>query len=311
MLTEKTLRRLLWAMAQPRTFYVLGAGASYGLIPVTKDLRRIIKAEYHSIGVYPVTRASWSPLFERVIGEVSPYEDDLEEILLTHMPHEALEFLAQRALWRPSSDVVPPQYAVFEFVPAPATLFNFNLDGLASLHCSHRHVVLEPHGRVDVPWLEHEDYRELLEGAVVYEVRVPHLTPKLLPGPEPEDITLGPSYTEAQRLIRRARAMIILGYSFGQRGTTFDDTQSFEFLAALLKNHHCPVLVISTTPAELTERLRDRLSTYDVHSIPLRWELFSGLLLASINPVEGISPHWCAKRLRSLVYAYERGLDAM
>jgi hypothetical protein len=298
-------------MAQPRTFYVLGAGASYGLIPVTKSLRQIIKAEYHSVGVYPVTRASSSPLFERVIGEIAPYEDDLQEILLTHMPEEALDFLAQRALWRPSSDVNPPQYAVFEFVPASATFFNFNLDGLASLHCSHRHIVLEPHGRIDVPWLEHEGYQDLLEGTVVYEVRVPHLAPKLLPGPEPEDITRGPSYTEAQKLFRHAQAMIILGYSFGQRSTIFDDKQSFEFLAALLKSHPRPVLVISTTPAELTERLRDRLSTYNVHSISLRWELFSGLLLASIDPAEGISPHWCAKRLRSLAYAYERGLDAM
>ena len=76
MLTEKTLRRLLWGMSQPRTFYVLGAGASYGLIPVTKDLRRSIETEYHSPGVYQVTRAPPSPLFERLIGEISPNEDD-------------------------------------------------------------------------------------------------------------------------------------------------------------------------------------------------------------------------------------------
>ena len=52
MITEKALGQLLWAMSQPHTFYVLGAGASYGLIPVTKGLRRVIEAEYHSVGVY-------------------------------------------------------------------------------------------------------------------------------------------------------------------------------------------------------------------------------------------------------------------
>lgn len=215
------------------------------------------------------------------------------------MPYKALDFLVQRALWRPSSDVIPPQYAVFEFVPAPATFFNFNLDGLARLYCSHRHTVLEPHGRIDVPWFEHKDYRKLLEGTLVYEARIPHLTPKLLPGPEPEEITVGRSYAEAQKLIFHARAMIILGYSFGERGATFDDKQSFEFVVALLKDHSRPVVVISPTPVELTERLRDRLSTYNVHSFPLRWELFSGLLLASINPIEGINPYWCSRRLRS------------
>jgi hypothetical protein len=246
-----------------------------------------------------------------VIGKISGHEDDLQELLLTHMPHEALDLLAQRALWRPSSDVIPPQYGVFEFVPAPAAFFNFNLDGLASRHCSHRHIVLEPHGRIDLPWLEHEDYRELLEGTVVYGVRVPHITPKLLPSPERDDITLSRAYEAAQKLFRHAGAMIILGYSFGQREAAFDDIRSFEFLATLLKIHPCPVLIISIAPAELAERLRDRLSTNNVYGIALRWELFSGLLLASINPAEGITPYWCATRVRRLAYAYERGLDAM
>jgi len=312
MITEKTLRRLLWAMSQPRTFYVLGAGASYGLIPVTKDLRRIIEAEYHSVGVYSTTSVPSSPLFERLIGRISPYEDDFRTILLTHMRPGALDLLAQRALWRPRSDVVPPQYAVFDFVPSPATLFNFNLDGLASLYCGPRHNVLEPHGRIDEPWFECEDYyRELVKAAVVYEVRIPHLTPKLLPAPEPEDIALGSTYATARKLFRHARAMVILGYSFGQTDTMFDDAQSFEFVVTLVKERPCPVFVISPTPHELGERLRDRLSTYSVHGISLRWELFSGLLLASTNPIEGINARWCDKRLQRLVREYGSALDAI
>lgn len=311
MITEKALRQLLWAMSQPHTFYVLGAGASYGLIPVTKGLRRAIEAEYHSVGVYQIAPYKSSPLFERLIGPISPHEQDLREVLLTHMPPSALNLLAQRALWRPRSDVAPPQYAVFDLVPSLATLFNFNLDGLASLHCGQRHIVLEPHGRIDQTWLEREDYRKLLEATVVYEVRIPHLTPKLLPAPEPHDIALGPTYIRARWLLHRARAMIILGYSFGQTNGVFDDAQSFEFIVTLLKQHPCPILVLSPTPDELAARLRDRLSTYNVHGISTRWEVLARLFLASTKLPEGIGLRWCHKRLVNLVRAYGRALDAL
>lgn len=308
--TVVALRRFLWAVAQPRTFYVLGAGASYGLIPVTTGLRNIIEKEYHSIGIYPAVKEHPSPLFERMIGTIPSHEQDIRRQLLTHMPHGALDLLTQRALWRPKTDLIPPQYGFFELTPSPATIFNFNLDGLASLHCAHRHIVLEPHGRIDDLWFERADFKALLEGTIAYGLSLPHLSAKVLPSPEADGITLRPPYVKAQALLPYARAIIILGYSFGQRSNEFDDSNSLEFFVTLFKRNPRPILVISPTPLELVERLRDRLQTSNVHDVPMRWEVFSGLLMD--NLVSDQQPRFKGRDagLRRLLYDYESRLDA-
>lgn len=267
---HKRIQCLLRAMCQPRTFYLLGAGASYGLVPVTEDMRSIIESEYHSVGVYPTTPLPPSPLFKRVIGEIFPFEQDIQKLILAYMSPAALDLLTQRALWIPNNNVIPPQYAVFEVVGSPATLCNFNLDGLASLHCGHRHSVIEMHGRIDRPWLEHPNYRELRDAAVIYGIQTPHLTPKLLPQPEPADTASHLSYMRAKQLFHFSHTVIILGYSFGQRSDGFDDTQSLEFFVSLMKRYPRPVFVVSPTPHDLAEMLRDKISSHHVYGISLR-----------------------------------------
>ena len=191
------LRKLLWAMRQSRTFYILGAGTSYGLIPITHEMRRNIESDFHSVGVYETSPAPSSQLFERIFGVIPEYERDIRKVLLTHMPLGALDLLTQRALWRPSDGVVPPQYAVFDVVGASATLCNFNLDGLASAHCSHRHYVLEMHGRIDSLRFERQNYDDLLEATVVYGIRLAHLQSQ-------ENLQL--SGAEVARALRRRSA---------------------------------------------------------------------------------------------------------
>ena len=307
---RRILRGLLWAMCQSRTFYVLGAGASYGLIPVTQEMRRLIEGDYHSVGVYQTDPAPHSQLFERLFGTIPRHERDIRKILLTHIPPGALDLLAQRALWRPSDGTVPPQYAVFDVVGFPATLCNFNLDGLASDYCGHRHHVLEMHGRIDSLRFERMNYDELLEATVVYGIRLPHLTPKLMPQVEPEAITLQPTYAYARRLFRYAPAVIILGYSFGQRNDGFDDKHSFEYIASLLRVSPRPVFVVSPTPHDLAGLLRDALSWRYVFGLPLRWELFSGAVLANVDPIQGMGTKWLHTNLDRVVRSYQTALDA-
>jgi hypothetical protein len=297
-------------MCQSRTFYVLGAGASYGLIPVTQEMRDIIESDFHSVGVYETTPAPYSQLFERIFGIIRQDERNIRKLLLTHMPLGALDLLAQRALWRPSNGVVPPQYAVFDIVGSPAILCNFNLDGLASAHCSHRHYVLEMHGRIDSLRFERLNYEELLEAAVVYGIHFPHLTPKLMPQVEPENIVLQPAYAQAKALFPYAQAAIILGYSFGNRSDGFDDKYSFEYLSSLLKSHPRPVFVVSPTPHDLAELLRDKLSWKYVFGVALRWEVFSGVVLANADPVQGMRTICLDINLDRVIRSYEAALDA-
>lgn len=298
-------------MCQRRTFYILGAGASYGLVPVTQQMRRSVEADYHSVGVYPTVPAARSELFERVIGPIAEYESDISRILLTHIPKAALDLAAQKAIWRPSNGLVPPQYAVFDVVGSPATLCNFNLDGLASNYCGQRHIVLEMHGRIDTRIFELLDYKELLEAAVVYDTQIPHLTPKLMPQVEPESIVRQPEYERASALLCKAPAVVILGYSFGQRSDGLDDRYSFEYFTAILKRTPRPVFVVSPTPRDLAEMLRDTLTANCVFDVPLRWELFSGALLSNVDPVKGMSAQWLRSKLDDVFRSYDIALDAL
>jgi len=307
---RRLLQGLLWAMSQPRTFYVLGSGASYGLVPVTQQMRRFIEDEYHSIGAYPISPAPYSALFERVVGHISEDENDLRTILLNHMPLGTLDFLSQRALWTLIQEAVPPQYAVFSVLGSPSTILNFNLDGLARAYCRHRHFILEVHGSIDRPWFEHVDYRELLEATVMYDVAIPHLTPKLLPSPEPVGITEALKYDIARRLFPLAPAVVIVGYSFGRRHDTFDDARSFEWLINLLQAHPRAIFVVSPTPDEVVQALRDRLSSYNVFGLSLRWEVFSATVMAASHPIGGLRSRWCDQQLDEFVSNYERSLGA-
>ena len=294
------LRRLLQTMRQPRTFYLLGAGTSYGIVPTTQEMRQRIVDAYHDVGVYDVTPAPPSALFDRLIGEVRD-ETDLREMLLTHMPHAVLDLLSQHALWTPNRTVVPVQYALFDIVAAPATLFTFNLDGLASAYCRRRHEVLEPHGVIDHPWFDDDEiYRELLDGAAWYGVAAPHLTPKVLPAPELPDVILGAAYVRARQVFPRSRALIVAGYSFGDRGGILDDAPSFEFFASVLQAHPRPVYIVSGNPYELAERLRECVRSDAVYPLALRWERFTGFLLARSDPVYGLKADWTSRELDEL-----------
>lgn len=305
----RLLRGLLWAISQTRTFYILGAGASYGLLPITQDLRRNIESAFHSVGVYQTAPATHGQLFERLFGNISKNEPNIRKLLLTHMPPGALDFLVQHALSPSIDGIIPSQYAVFDVVGAPSTLCNFNLDGLASKYCGHRHDVLEMHGRVDSALAEKTRFSDLLEATVVYGVCFPHITPKLLPQVEPATITHWPVYSQAGELFKYARAVVILGYSFGQRSGGFDDIHSFRYFVSLLKSNPLPVFVVSPTPYDLAELLRDALSWRYVYGVALRWEFFSAAVLANVGSFGRIGKNW-RDILRHIIRDYEAALDA-
>jgi hypothetical protein len=306
MLERRTLRRLLWTMSQARTFYVIGSGASFGLVPMTPQLRSFVATEYDRIGIYPAVPTARSALFHRVIGCPT-----VETSLLPNIAPGTLDILVQSGLlWKPANRIVPPQYAVFDVVGRPSTIFSFNLDGLASAYCNGRHKVLEPHGTIDRIWLDAPDYRELLYGTAAYGLQLPHITPKLLPAPEPTRITQGVAYQRAPKLFVQAPALVLVGYSFGRWQDTFDDAESFEYFVDLLRWRPRPTLILSPSPAELADLLQQRLSRRDVYPLAVHWEIFSSALLGIADPQRRIAPIWFDRQLNEFNRAYSRDLDA-
>jgi hypothetical protein len=279
-------------MSQPRTFYVLGAGASFGLVPMTPQLRSFVESEYDEIGIYPASPIPRSPLFDRVVGEVRVDPRDFRRLLLRNIAPGTLDLLVQRGLWRPVHGIVPPQYAVFDVVGRPSTIFSFNVDGLALAYCGGKHCVLEPHGTIDRLRPESPKYEEMLEATAAYDLVLPHITPKLLPAPEPSRITEGPAYKLAWDLFTQSPALLLIGYAFGRYQDTCDDTESFEYFIDLLRTRPRPTLILSPNPEELVDVLQQRLCSRRVYGLVIRWEVLSGVVLDMADPRRGIATCW-------------------
>ena len=307
----KGLQRLLRAMAQPRTFYVIGAGASYGLVPTTAQMRSAVERDYHAFGMYPTKLSHVSALHDRIIGRASPdfenFEPAIREMFLQTIRPPALDFLVQKTLYLPLEAIVPPQYAIFDAVGAPATLFSFNLDGLATRFCRHKHIVLEPHGRVDHLWFE-DNPNAWLTATLAFDVKLPYVTPKLLPSPEPAHITRTYAYQRARCLLPLSPAVVIVGYSFGRTSNGMDDSESWRFFVRELKALRCPVFVVSPTPSELVGMLREAMSIKSVFGVPLFWETFSTCLIVAARAA-GLPANWCDQDLNRLIDRYERALE--
>jgi hypothetical protein len=153
--------------------------------------------------------------------------------------------------------------------------FNFNLDGLASRHLDRRHVVLEAHGSIDHEFANDAD---LIDATVAYDLEVPRIRHKILPGREPLTVTQGNAYRGALALFPRASALIFIGYSFGQFQGRIDDIESFLFLMELEKMHRKPVCVVGPSPGDVAERIESEIREKLVTEVPARWEILAAAI---------------------------------
>jgi hypothetical protein len=294
-------------MAQPNTFYVLGAGTSAGLVPFTTATRAFIREQYIQLGIYPVTtgRPS-SPLHDRVARWHGKGKYELADLLLDYIPASTLELLAQKA-WSPYQDPnTPPQYATLRKVGAPGVFFNLNLDGLAKFYLRGCHAVFEPHGTVDRLWTRDIGFEERLEWSL--DAVLPPIRPKVLPGPEPSVTTSTPAYIDARPYLRSAPAVVIWGYSFGAFHSRMDDIESFEYLVDNQARACSPIFVVSPDPEPVAVNLEDRLRSNRIVPIALYWDTFSRILMDLMGPLETILDWLSASKVGQLVSLYERAV---
>jgi hypothetical protein len=304
----ENLRTFLDSMLRPRGFYILGAGASSGLVPFTPELRDEIKRTYWSIGMYPATAAPRTELFKRVVaGYQGGAFWDSQEAALQHITTGALDLLVQKQLSYPLRQAIPAQYQFLRSVGAPSLFFSFNLDGLAKACLGDVHVVLEPHGTVDREWTEAPDFDTLLEWAL--DIELPHLRPKLLPGPEPTSITGSVPYLRARNWIRRAPSVSLIGYSFGKNDRGHDDEESFEYVIEHVTATSCVLFVVSPDPFELAALIEERLRSKRVLPVALYWDVFTKAAASLARLGRGRSGWLYPDSLRALERSYHEGLE--
>ncbi|MEX2262862.1 MAG: hypothetical protein WD696_12980 [Bryobacteraceae bacterium] len=293
-------------MTQPKTFYVLGAGASAGLVPFTADTRRLIRDWYFDLGMFPVTTARRSsPLHDRVARHPNKGEYGLPDLFLDDIPGSTLELLAQKVWSPPFEAKAPSQYAVLRRCE-PGAIFSFNLDGLAGFYLRDFHLVFEPHGSVDRFWTSDPEFHERLAWSL--DGWLPPIRPKILPGPEPSFITSTRAYLDARTHLRTATVLIILGYSFGIFGCRMDDIESFEYLIENQSRARSPILVVSPDPEPTVAHIEARLRCNRVRPIVIYWDIFSNVLNALMGESGRVSDWLPDSQLDHLLALYGRAL---
>lgn len=92
------LRLLFQALGMMYTFYLLGAGASAGVVPLTRELKKAVVTRYRAFGMYPGELMQPDPVFERVIGDPSEGTDIITAALLRHLFPSALHAMVLQQL---------------------------------------------------------------------------------------------------------------------------------------------------------------------------------------------------------------------
>jgi len=271
------LKNLFMVMTTPWCVYILGAGASFGLAPLTSQMSADYKKEHPRVWfVNGRESIEHDEMFKRIIGHIN---NDNKDIFLKNMSKVELPLLFQRRLVISPKKCICPQYQIFNIIALPRILFNFNLDGLASYYCGNLPWGLNAHGTIDRKSVENtEKYKNNLIKAAEFNIGPRDNLNKVLPGQEPKYITNKACYKKVQEIFPNIRYVVIIGYSFARFEGKYDDIESLLFFIDLLKRYPKPVFIVDPYPTEITELFQNETKSYSVFPIPAFWDKLSSAI---------------------------------
>lgn len=279
------LSALSRSFATPESFYVLGAGVSVPHVPTTAQLSALISQLFLAHGAYQTEPIARDVVSSRIIRDPEYWKDPLKWELLQRLPPNYVigklpQLLAARA------EVVSSNYEVFSLAASPSTIFNMNVDSLASRY-RRVHRVLEPHGRsLSAATFERIGWASYTDAILDFpELPPPTIPGLILPGPEPAQVTGRSEYRIAGEVLPYSKYVSIIGYSFGG----MDDVHTYAFLTSRIPRAHHAVLVMSLDPYEMMHRVSEELKSTNVHAIPASWH---HLARAILRPGTCKKHHW-------------------
>ena len=162
----------------------------------------------------------------------------------------------------------------------PATLMNYNLDGLATEYCSDIHRVLTPHGTIPKKY-GGPDVTGLLTTMRDYDLQV---------GPDGLIMSVRECYTDphlADCLQRMATCspqfIAIIGYTFGRSDTGHDDCVSLDVFKDAFRWYSGNIYIMEPWPAQLREMLADGIESNNVFGIPCYWNILAHVFIRAIR----------------------------
>lgn len=289
--------------AKPGIF-VLGAGASSGLVPLGKEILKPAPVDFLRRGSFSVNPERQSLLTERSVNSflgIDPvnlsrllYPErilrDPEDLytasmhprpLLQRLPDSVVQFrvrheIAKSAFCRTKSS----NYDIFVHF-APSTILNFNLDGLAEAWCAQKHEVLAIHGTIS------EGFGSPTAAQLIplsYELPL-HFDPDgtVLCVPESEDKLLNQRLARGlNRAFQHLSFVAIIGYTFGWNGRDLDDIVSFRYFCEKVRSFNGPIFVLDPYPEMLAYLLSDNLKSNKVIPVPTYWNALSHVWMRHI-----------------------------
>ena len=283
-ISNTTIRILLGALADPSSCYVLGAGASYPLVPLTSQIPNLVKQAFSRLaGAFPISICCDSPLYKLVHPPHSFDAYTLEDWKWLHSTPATIAVLLEQFI-TPSLESCPPQYWVFRLFPPTASIVSFNWDRLAGYFCPQR--VINPHGRTAARRrLSEQELREFISWTqdISDTSGKGWLTALLiLPGEEE-----GSHMSKTREIIfekwRTCSSLISIGYSLDLTPWGYDKVWQEIFLEAM-KENPASIHIISPDAVELVGELSDKLHrSVNVFSWAVRWNLLSRALILAAN----------------------------
>jgi hypothetical protein len=258
------------------SFYVVGAGASAGLIPMTHEQGAMIYKRFYDYGVFPVNDVLLDEGAKRLLGTILSSNDAMIRELAKRINPGAVRAIAMQ-LMTPAKNLKkkPYQYIVFNLAKAGSVIFSFNVDSLPTIYCR-GHYVLYPHGWLNPKIMQTEFWDQIIDTCIMYNIEPPKLDKPLLPQREPEGITKNKNYKIGKLLFHQMEYLVFIGYSFGFDGNQVDDFETLNFFHFLYKSNPKPVIVIDPFRSiEISEMLKEVYKTNAVYSIPAYWEYLS------------------------------------
>lgn len=293
-----------------KSFYILGAGASAGIIPMTHQQGELILERHLRYGSYSASEIELDQQAKRILGSNQWLNHGIRGELCRRLQPGAVRALSMQ-LMTPSHNypVAPDQYLVFGYAAPRSVLFNFNVDGLANIWRKHHHV-FHPHGMLDPAILQSPEWDKSIDICLFYSIEPPTIPGVLLPQKEPFEVIQKKEYSNAGRLLLHTSYVVLIGYSFGFDGSNLDDWATFHYFKELFKEHNKTIIVIDPFRSrDIVDMLRYHLESDQVIPVPAYWEHLSKAKLA-LERIKKIQPHEKNMSLYNLDYLYQRILDS-
>jgi hypothetical protein len=287
-----SLRDLLVALATPGLCLVMGAGASYGIVPMTRrditDLARELLDAGGNLTLLP----------RRLRNQVVDHPDSLFLAeLLRAAPRDAWDRVLADMLspgqasyvlhesFTPRGPVPPALTRIFSVLESEASsIVTYNYDRITDA-ARNRFRVIAPHGERS-QLLSDPRTREAMR-KMAFELHIPVASDWWLPVPETVEVQYRPGYQEMLRAWRSATSIVFVGYGFG-RGDDAFSYEDFGRNASKAASVHvlCPRPDNTDLCRQIGYALRGRGPQFHVFGHEYRWRAFAEAILEYLESIQ-------------------------